>query len=275
MEMKGVSANFFELYRIAPEAGRLFQTALDKEDDPVPVVLNAIATRDLGFASPQAAVGQVVLFTGFDGKVVRKRVVGIAPDLHFHTLREAPRATAYELRTAGASLTARVHGPLADVERAVRELWPRYFPESLLRMHRADEVLAVNYAEDARMAKLLASATCLALIIAGVGTYVLSANTVQRRAREIVLRKLHGARRGDIGLLVLREIGTLILIAAAIGLPLAAVAIQRYLAGYVEHAPVGYWTLLCALVLTLAIALGAISRHAWLAMRLSPVDALK
>ncbi|MYN29048.1 FtsX-like permease family protein [Duganella levis] len=275
MEMKSVSTNFFEQLHIQPVAGRLFQRSVDTDDDVVPVVINAIAARALGFASPQAAVGETVLFTGFDNKTIRKTIVGIAPELRFHSLREAPRPTAYELRTAGASLTARVHGPLADVERAVRELWPRYFPESLLRMHRAGEVLAVNYAEDARMAKLLASATCLALIIAGVGTYVLSANTVQRRAREIVLRKLHGARRGDIGLLVLREIGTLILIAAAIGLPLAAIAIQRYLAGYVERAPVGYWTLLFALALTLLIALSAISRHAWLAMRLSPVEALR
>jgi ABC-type antimicrobial peptide transport system permease subunit len=90
-----------------------------------------------------------------------------------------------------------------------------------------------------------------------------------------VLRKLHGARRGDIGLLVLREIGTLILIASVIGLPLAAIAIQRYLAGYVERAPVGYWTLLFALALTLVIALIAISRHARLAMRLSPTEALR
>lgn len=125
------------------------------------------------------------------------------------------------------------------------------------------------------MAQLLMAATCIALLIAAFGTYVLSANTVQRRAKEIVLRKLHGARGGDIGLLVLRETGALILAAGAIGLPVAAVAIQRYLAGYVEQAPMGYWTLLFALTLTMSIALLAIARQTWLAMRLSPANALK
>jgi hypothetical protein len=70
-------------------------------------------------------------------------------------------------------------------------------------------------------------------------------------------------------------IGLLVLAGAAIGLPAAAIATHRYLSGYVEHAPVGYWTLLIALCLTLAIALGAISRHTWLAMRLSPAEALR
>jgi hypothetical protein len=275
MEMKSVSANFFEQLRIQPVSGRLFQTAVDQDDDHVPVIINAIAARALGFASPQAAVGETVLFTGFDNKTIHKTIVGIAPELRFRSLREAPRATAYELQTAGAALTVRVDGTSAQVEQAVRALWPRYFPESLLRMQRSSDVLAMNYAEDARMARLLAIATCIALVIAGVGTYVLSANTVQRRAKEIVLRKLHGARRGDIGLLVIREIGALMLTAAAIGLPIAAIATQRYLAGYVEHAPVGYWTLLFALALTLVIALSAISRHTWLAMRLSPAEALR
>lgn len=241
-------------------------------------MINALAARALGFASPQAAVGETVLFTGFDNKTIRKTIVGIAPELRFRSLREAPPATVYELGTAGIALTVRVNGvsgSQAEVERSVRELWPRYFPEALLRIHRADEVLAVNCAEDARMARLLASATVLALVIAGVGTYVLAANTVQRRTREIVLRKLHGARRGDIGMLVVREIGTLVLVAAIVGLPPAALAIERHLSGYVEHAPVGYWTLLFALALTAAIALCAIGRHTALTMRLSPAQALR
>jgi putative ABC transport system permease protein len=275
MEMKGVSANFFELYGIAPEAGRLFQAALDKEDDPVPVVLNAIATRDLGFASPQSAVGQVVLFTDFDGKIVRKRVVGIAPDLHFHTLREAPRATAYELWTAGVALSVRATAPAAEVEGMVRALWPRYFPDAIMRTQRASDILATNYADESRLSTLLMMATAIALLIAAFGSYVLSATTVQRRAKEIVLRKLHGARRSDIALLVVRETGMLLLVAAAVGLPLAALAIQRYLAGYVAHAPGGYWMLALSLVLTLVVALLATGRQARIAMRMAPADALR
>ncbi len=275
MEMKGVSANFFELYGIRPRIGRLFQVALDQEDDPVPVVLNAIATRDLGFAAPEAAVGQIVLFTDYENKIVRKRVVGIAPDLHFHSLREAPRATAYELWTASTALSVRAAGAPEQVEGIVRELWPKYFPDAIMKTHRATDILAVNYADDARLAKLLAIATGTALLIAAFGTYVLSANAVQRRAREIVLRKLHGAGRSDIGMLVVREIGALTLIAAAIGLPLAALGIKRYLSTYVVQAPIGYWTLGFALTVTMIVALVAISRHTWIAMRMVPVEALR
>jgi putative ABC transport system permease protein len=275
MEMKPVSANFFELYGIAPAAGRLFKEGVDAENDGVPVVLNAVATRELGFASPEEAVGQTVMFTGFDNVVTAKRIVGIAPELRFRSLREKPSAVAYDLGTSGTVLSLRASGAPSDIERAARALWPSYFPDAIPRTYRAADILAVNYAEDARLARLLAVATGIALVIAAFGTYVLSANTVQRRAREIVLRKLHGAHRTDIGLLVLREVGALLLAAAVLALPIAAVAIHRYLAGYVEHAPIGYWTLLLALSLTWAIALIAIARHTWIAMRMVPVRALR
>lgn len=274
-EMKWVSPGFFEHYRIKPEAGRLFHSRIDTEDDPAPLVINAIAARELGFATPSAAVGQTLVYPGPEGKPVHKRVVGIAPEVRFHSLREAPRAMGYELSTASTILSVRAAGAVPDAERALRAIWPKYFPDAILKMHHAGDVLALNYANDARMAKLLAVATCIALAIAAFGTYVLSAHTVQRRAKEIVLRKLHGARRRDIGKLVVREIGALTLVSALIGLPLAAVAIERYLATYAEHAPIGYWTMLSALASTLAVAMIAVARQAWIAMRMMPAEALR
>jgi ABC-type antimicrobial peptide transport system permease subunit len=111
--------------------------------------------------------------------------------------------------------------------------------------------------------------------MAAFGTYVLAAHTVQRRSKEIVMRKLHGARRRDIGKLVVREIGALTLVSALVALPLAAIAIERYLASFVEHAPIGYWTLAFALASTLVVAMLAVARQAWMAMRMMPADALR
>jgi ABC-type antimicrobial peptide transport system permease subunit len=241
----------------------------------VPLVINAVAARQLGFATAEAALGQTLLFKGFDDKVVAKQVVGIAPELRFHSLREAPRPMAYELWTAGTTLSVKAHGSLASLESTVQRLWPLYFPDTRMATHPAKAILASNYADDASMARLLGIAAAIALTIAAFGTYVLSARTVQRRGKEIVLRKLHGAGRGQIGMLVVRETATLTLIAAAVGLPLAAVAIERYLASFVEHAPIGYWTLLLALASTLLVSLAAVARHAWIAMRMMPADALR
>ncbi|MNQ26237.1 macrolide transporter ATP-binding /permease protein [compost metagenome] len=275
MEIKQVSRNFFMLYAIKPEAGRLFDRALDRDDDPVPLVLNALAARQLGFADARAALGQIVITTNFDNKPVPGRVIGIAPPLRFQSLREAPAPMAFQLSTGGSALSVRTNGDAARVVNVIRSIWPSYFPSAIPSIQPASSVLAANYADDARMASLLALATGIALTLAAFGTYVLSADTVQRRAREIVLRKLHGASDTAIGLLVLRGVGTMLLVAALIGLPVAAVAIARYLSTWVETAPVGYLPLLLAFVVTSVVALAAASRQAWIAMKVRPANALR
>jgi len=49
---------------------------------------------------------------------------------------------------------------------------------------------------------------------------LLAADAVQRRTKEIALRKLFGTRRRDIGKLVAKEIGAVILLSAVLALPL-------------------------------------------------------
>lgn len=275
LDVRWVGNNFFTLYGIRAAAGRLFDPRLDRDDDPAPLVLNAEAARLLGFREPARALGQTVLFRDWDGKTAPRRVIGIAPPLRFQSLREQPRPIAFELSTAGATLTVRSSLPPAEVDAMARRLWPRAFPDGLPRIHRAGDILALNYADDARLARLLAIAAGVALALAAAGCYTLSAHTVQRRAKEIVLRKLHGATGGAVGLLVLRETGTLALLGAFVGLPVAALVIERYLAGYVERAPAGQWALPCALAATALVALAAAARHAWLAMRVAPAQALR
>ncbi|AXA90761.1 ABC transporter permease [Massilia sp. YMA4] len=280
MDMRPVSAAFFEVYGLRALHGRLYDPRRDRDDDAMPLVLNAVAARALGFADPAAAVGQLVLFPQFDGKVQQKRVVGIAPELRLRSLREPARPVAYALWAAQPTLSVRVRdgadpAAVARVEREVRALWPTYFPAALPKMQPAGAVLAAGYADDQRIGRLLGAATLVALGIAAFGTYALAAHTVQRRTGEIVLRKLYGARRPQIGWLVAREVGGLLLPAALLALPLAALAIERYLSGFVERAPIGGWTLAAALGGTLLVAALAAARHAWVAMRLVPAAALR
>ena len=278
MDVKDVSANFFSVYAIRPVAGRLFDPQLDRDEDADPVVINEIASHALGFASPNLALGQTLLFRGHDAgggsQMIAKRIVGIAPDIRFYSLRKAPGTMAYEL-WPGTTLTVRASGSIADAEAAVRSVWPRYFPNSVLEIEPAGAVYAANYADDARLARLLWLATAIAIIIAAFGVHVLAADAVARRTGEIALLRLFGARRRDIVKVIAGEIGSVVLVSTAISLPLAAVAIARYLAPFTERSPIAFWMLAVATVAALAVASLAAARHVWIAMRLKPAVALR
>ena len=64
LDVKSVTPNFFSIYRIRPVAGRLFNSAIDHENAAVPIVIDALAAHQLGFASPELAIGQTLLLRG-------------------------------------------------------------------------------------------------------------------------------------------------------------------------------------------------------------------
>lgn len=262
IEGKRVGANFFQVFGLRPVAGRLFERA--GEDG---VVLNARAALALGFASPAAAVGQLV--------DKDKRVLGIAPDLRFTTLRQKPGPIMYLQGEDQGVLTVRVRGPLADARAAIELLWARHFPNDVPDIETASSVFAGNYADDLRQARLLALASVVATALACFGIYVLSSYTIRRRAREFVLRKLHGATPRDIGLLVAREWLALLALGALLALAPAWLWTERYLASFVERAPMGWWPLAIACAGVGAVGLAGCARQAVAAMRISPALALR
>ena len=265
-----VSPEFFGVYGLKPVAGRLYDPARDRIDDEGKVVVNESAARKLGFASAADAVGKSV--TGGMGDVMQ--VVGVAPDIRHRSARDEMQPTVYFLGKRLGVFTVKTEDR-EGVQRAIEELWPRYFPNDVLQVQRMAALFAHSYADDLRLAKLLAASSVIATAIAAFGIYVLAAYSVQRKAREIVLRKLYGAGGAAIGRLVAREFLALIGIGALIGLPVAFVALQRYLASFTEQAPVGAWTLGAALLVSLLVALGSTVRHGLAAVRIRPVQALR
>ncbi len=266
VESKIVSPDFFAVYQVRARLGRTLQTGLDQPGSDN-VMLNASAAQALGFSSPEAALGQLLDDTA--------RVVGIAPDLRFGSMRQAPQPLMYRLSGDTPVLTLRVAGDPQAARGAIDALWREAFPNDVMTLQPAFELFAPNYQDDRRLAQTLGMASLIAGALAAFGIYVLSAHSVQRRAREIVLRKLHGASRRAIAALVGREFALLTLAGALLGLPLAALAGARYLAGFVERAPMGAWPLFGAFGGAALVALLACLRHTRAAMRSAPAQILR
>jgi putative ABC transport system permease protein len=271
LAIRMVGADFFSVYRVTAIAGRSFDPRIDHpaDDGDQNVMVNRAALRALGWESAQQALGQRI-----DG--TQLRIVGVAPDLRWETLRDPVRPTIYELARDSRLLTIRMSADATPwLDRDIGLAWERYYPARELVMRSAVVYYRQAYADDVRLAKLLACATAVVFALAAFGVYVLAAHSVQRRAREIVLRKLHGAGRGAIAALVGREFLLLTAAAAIVALPVAWLAIQRYLAPFAEHSPLNRWAPAVVLALTLLVVATATARHTRAAMRMPPARALR
>lgn len=272
VEIKRVSPEFFDLYGIRPSAGRLFSTERDQPKSGV-IVLNLAAAQALGYRTAQDAVGKLPFAARGDGSELT--VVGVAPDVRHQSMRERAGPIVYLLTDAGSVVTVRTKLDQQALAKAIEPVWRQYFPNGIMTMQSAASISGESYTQDLRMVKILGAASLVALALAAFGIYVLSAYTVQRSRREIVIRKLYGASNGAIARRLGREFGLTVAVAALIGLPVAALAIRFYLAGFAEHAPLGAWPLAAAIALAVFAALAATARHTVAAMRMSPVQALR
>jgi putative ABC transport system permease protein len=269
--LKGVTPTFFQVFGIRAIAGRVFDPKIENLESES-VVVNAAAAQALGFASSQAAVGQ---FVNDQSGGTPSRIVGVADEVRHTSLHRASEPVVYYISKDTRAVTIRFDGSVQNIELAVEALWKQYFPNDVLNMYRAQTFFDLDYADDLRMAKMLAASSFISIAIAAFGIYVLAAYGTQRRRREIVLRKLYGATRLKIARLVGREFFLLIVVSAVLALPLAALVIERYLRSFVERAPIHGWTLLAAFVVAAAIAQVSTLRHLLSAIRLRPSEALR
>jgi ABC-type lipoprotein release transport system permease subunit len=267
-----------DLYGVKLIAGRLSSTH-EAEVAGHAVVIERSAAQVLGFASPEAAIGQTLQVAPVfhDGKPVT--VVAVIDDVHLEGARDTHKPTLLVPLTSiqGGAVSVRSRDPDLT-RRKLAELVQAEFPNDRPQLMSVREWQAQQYAGDLRHGQLIAVISGLALLLAAVGIYALAAYTLRLREREIVLRKLHGAGGGAIARLLAKEFAAVAGLGCLLSLPVAAWLAQGYLAGFVERAPMGPFTVL-PLLLTVAV-LGlvtfiAVVRHLRAALALRPVQALQ
>jgi putative ABC transport system permease protein len=269
---------WLQLYGVRVVAGRL-SSDHRAEVAQEGAVLDRSAAKALGFASPEAAIGQTVgvIKEYRNGKPVT--IVAVIDDLRFDRPRlpRSPSILTPVVEHGTGVISVHSRDP-AETRRKLTALVNEALPAAQAQVLSVREHQATTMAEDTRIGTLIGVTGALALLLAAVGIYALAAYTLRRREREIVLRKLHGAGAGAVARLLTMEFAGVLVAACVIALPLAAWVTQFYLSGFVERAPVGpgsLWVLLAAVALLAVVTAVAVARHLRAALALRPLQALR
>jgi ABC-type antimicrobial peptide transport system permease subunit len=115
-----------------------------------------------------------------------------------------------------------VHGKIEGLESQVRKALSDVDPNlTLLNMQTMQDEVDLNLDQQRTVAQMTGLFGILALVLAAVGLYGVTAYAVERRTGEIGVRMALGANRSDVMRLVLRGAFLQILIGLAIGIPVA------------------------------------------------------
>ena len=282
-----VDHGWFEAYGVAPVAGRLFEEARPADTVRPPaddgasgsgsLVLNVAATRQLGFATPQEAVGQTARIDMFRMGPVDFTIVGVVPDLYFRSIRFGVRPSMYFRRTDSfrtATLVTRA-GDMAALAQEVERVWREIVPSVPFALEFVDELVARQYAEDAAQGRLFAAFSGLAILVACLGLYGLAAYATERRTREIGIRKVMGATARDIVRLFAWQFTRPVLVANAVAWPVAGWLMYRWLESFEYRIGLSPAPFLLAGFATLLIAWITVAGHAMRIARTHPAVALR
>ncbi|MGF1605343.1 MAG: ABC transporter permease [Rhodothalassiaceae bacterium] len=272
-----VDATFFQSYGLALLHGRIFSappTGDDTAADRREVVLNQLAARKLGFATPQEALGQSLYVHGSDR---RHEIVGIVADVNFYGLHNDVKPFLHQLREGGfeqmslhLSATA---GPqtLAAIDAA----WRALVPDLPVRRRLLSDYFRDVFVIFSGLNTALAVFAAVALLLAATGLFSMTAFAAARRSQEIAVRRVLGASVARVAQQMAWQFVRPVLIALALALPLAWLLGSLYLQFFADRITLGpgLFALTAAAVLLLAIA--TVSYHAVRTARTNPATVLR
>jgi putative ABC transport system permease protein len=291
-----VDFGFFEVYRIKPLAGRLFDR--NRPADAAygaqfnqPLVINETAARQLGFTDPAMAIGKTILWHGISdlsapppgakGGLRPSTILAVTPDFSFGSARTKIAPSMYMIApTTGASfnslaLNVRLD-PAKKIESlaAIDKIWKRIGPGPIVRYF-VDQFMLRLYVDTIVQGAVITACAIIALSIACLGLFALSAYTTERRTKEIGIRKAMGASSSDILKLLLWQFTKPVLWACLIALPLAWLLMTHWLEGFAYRVDLAPWTFVLAAAVGVVIAWGTVFVHALRVARARPVGALR
>jgi len=157
----------------------------------------------------------------------------------------------------------------------IKAAFHRYIPAAPFDYQFADEQFAAKFATESRIGMLAAVFAVLAIFISCLGLFGLVSFMVERRTREIGIRKVLGGSVFSLWRLLSEEFAALIIIALVVATPVSYYLMAHWLARYVYHTGMAWWLFAIAGCGILVIALLTVSVQSIGAARANPVNNLK
>ena len=270
-----VDHDFIKTYNIPIVAGRDYNRSYGTDTNNF--ILNEAAANVLGMRDPQKLVGRNFSYGNTKGKVI-----GVMGNFNFESMHQQIIPMIFLMPNSnyggntGFHLSVKLAG--ADIPNSIaylEKIWKRYAPEVPFEYTFLDEKFGQLYKTEQQQGSLFTIFSGIAIFIACLGLFGLSAFTITQRIKEIGVRKVLGASTRSIVQLLSTDFLKLVAIAACIAFPIAWYAMRNWLGDFAYRISIQWWVFFAAGFLAALIALVTISFQAIRAALANPVKALR
>ncbi len=277
-----IDRHFQEVFEPKLLAGRMFT----EEDAPggTKLVINHVACKTFGFASPEEAIGKFIEVNVNDFLTIPKssfQVSGVIEDFHQESPRKKmePLLLFYDYRWKYdvGYVTALFDGTVIPGEMFanLKTEWEKFFPVDPFEFQFTNEKYQLQMKADEKLAGIFSVYTFLSILLAALGLFGLAANSTEKRTKEIGIRKVNGAKVSEILAMLNKDFVKWVVVAFVIATPVAYYAMHKWLESFAYKTTLSWWVFALAGLLALGIALLTVSWQSWRAATRNPVEALR
>ena len=242
-----------------------------QEEKAYHFILNESAAKELGW-TPEQAIGKK-MFLGNQRPGIVKAVVR---NFNFSSLHNPIKPLVLFNEEWTSTMLVKISGAAIPATMAFLESkWKELIPYRPFEYHFLDEDYDKLYSAELRLGKVLNIFTAIAILLACLGLFGLSAYAIQQRTKEIGIRKVLGATVPNIITLLSKDFVWLIIISMLIAFPVAAWLMYKWLQDFVYRISIAWWMFAIAGAIALLIAICTISFQAVKAAVANPVKNLR
>jgi len=272
-----VDEDFMQTLGFKVVAGRLF-SAQFKADTGDRIIVNERLVKELGFSSPENAIGKNIYYTN-DQKQESFTVVGVVKDFHYEDLHLPLTPYGFELGGSSKAFNYLIvhskRGKLSNALALAEEAWREYDPNEPFEYTFLDAEFQKNYAADTQLASLVRYFTLIAILISCLGLFGLTAFSAEQRFKEIGVRKVLGASISGIVAMLSIDFLKLIVLAVIIGSPVAWWVMNNWLQSFAYRREIDWIIFVYTFLIAVGIGLLTIGSQAIKAALANPVKSLR
>lgn len=270
VQVKDADMEYLRVFGLSLVAGKNFV----EKDTVDEALVNMTLVHKLGFTDPQEVLNKDInVGVGH----AQAKIVGVLEDFHdqdFHAAIDpiviAPVPSNYNELALTIDMS-QAKQALADIEREWKGVYPDYmFDYSFL-----DDRVAKLYTQEQQFLSLIGVFSGLAIFIGCLGIYGLILFFVIQKTKEIGIRKVLGGSLAHLVGLLVNDFFKLILVAAAIAVPVAWYFMQGWLENFQYRTPLSWWIFVLAIASVMVITLTTIGYQAIKAALANPVKSLR
>ena len=246
--------------------GRNFSEELASDDNTV--IINEEMARRLFLDEP---IGKRISRFG-----TLYEVIGVVEDFNFNTLEEKVQPLCFFRGISPTMMSVKVDSEnIQGILKSLHATWTEFVPNLAFRNEFMDQSFAQMYAGVSRIKAIFTTFAILAIFVACLGLFALSAYMVEQRNKEMSIRKVLGASMQSIFQLLTKNFLGLIFISLLIAIPAALYMMRIWLQDYEYKIDISWSVFLIAGMIAIAIALLTVSFHAVKSALSNPIDHLR